>query len=78
MFNGELVATYKNDGKGVHFQLSDWLGTRRVQTDYSGNPELNCSGELLGTRSFARHYKITLPMPRNSISPTKKEMQKAA
>lgn len=36
---GHLIATYENDGLGVHFHLSDWLGTRRVQTDYAGNLE---------------------------------------
>lgn len=34
---GQLIATY--DPQGLHFQLGDWLGTRRVQTDYAGNPE---------------------------------------
>lgn len=43
---GQLVATY--DTKGVHFHLSDWLGTRRVQTDSAGNPELTCSGGSFG------------------------------
>ena len=32
---GDLVATY--DSVGLHFHLSDWQGTRRVQTDYAGN-----------------------------------------
>jgi len=32
--NGELIATY--DPSGLQFHLSDWLGTRRVQTDYAG------------------------------------------
>jgi RHS repeat-associated protein len=36
---GSMIATYKNDGQGVHFQLADWLGTRRVQTDYLGQTE---------------------------------------
>lgn len=34
---GSLIATYANDGQGVHFHLTDWLGTRRVQTDFAGN-----------------------------------------
>lgn len=29
---GQLIATYANDGKGVHFNIPDWLGTQRVQT----------------------------------------------
>ena len=43
---GELVATY--DPRGIHFNLNDWLGTKRVQTDYNGNPELLCSGGSFG------------------------------
>jgi RHS repeat-associated protein len=35
--NGQLIATY--DSQGVHFHLTDWLGTRRVQADYQGNLE---------------------------------------
>lgn len=34
---GGLIATYDPDG--LHFHLNDWLGTRRVDTDYAGNPE---------------------------------------
>jgi RHS repeat-associated protein len=46
--NGQLVATYDNDGQGVHFQLADWLGTRRMQTDYAGKPELECQSQPFG------------------------------
>jgi RHS repeat-associated protein len=46
--DGQLIATYSNDGQGVHFQLSDWLGTRRMQTDYAGNPELTCQSLPFG------------------------------
>jgi RHS repeat-associated protein len=45
---GRIVATYKDDGQGVHFHLTDWLGTRRVQTDYKGDPELQCQGGSFG------------------------------
>ena len=45
---GETIATYKNDGKGVHFQLTDWLGTRRVQTDQLGNVEDTCTSQPFG------------------------------
>lgn len=48
---GQLVATYTSDNKGgsnLHFQLADWLGTRRLQTDYAGNPEETCSGGTFG------------------------------
>lgn len=34
---GAPVATY--DGQGLHFHLSDWLGTRRVQTDITGSTQ---------------------------------------
>jgi len=37
--NGTLIATYDNNG--LHFQLHDWLGTRRVQTNYAGTTELS-------------------------------------
>jgi RHS repeat-associated protein len=37
---GTLIATY--DALGLHFQLGDWLGTKRVQTNYSGNTEESC------------------------------------
>jgi RHS repeat-associated protein len=32
----------------LHFQLEDWLGTRRVQTDISGNPEESFSSLPFG------------------------------
>ncbi len=38
---GMLIATYDTVPTGnpaLHFQLEDWLGSRRVQTDISGNP----------------------------------------
>jgi RHS repeat-associated protein len=43
---GLQVATY--DGNGVHFQLHDWLGTRRVQTNYAGVVEDACSSNPYG------------------------------
>src|SRR6185437_11583264 len=39
--NGELIAT--EDQTEAHFYLNDWLGTRRVQTDYEGVKEQTCS-----------------------------------
>jgi len=39
--NGELIAT--EDQTEAHFYLNDWLGTRRVQTDYEGAKEQTCS-----------------------------------
>jgi RHS repeat-associated protein len=44
--NGGLIATYSNENGGItplagvlHFVLSDWLGTKRVQTAYDGTNE---------------------------------------
>jgi RHS repeat-associated protein len=34
---GNLLATY--DTNGVHYHIDDWLGSRRVQTDYLGRVE---------------------------------------
>ncbi|HUY81634.1 MAG TPA: RHS repeat-associated core domain-containing protein [Acidobacteriaceae bacterium] len=39
--NGVLIAT--DDVNKTHFYLNDWLGTRRVQTDYAGNLEQSCA-----------------------------------
>jgi RHS repeat-associated protein len=44
--NGELFASY--DPNGLHFLLTDWLGTRRMQTDYAGVPEQTCQGMPFG------------------------------
>jgi hypothetical protein len=38
--NGELLATYTSTG--LHFALSDWLGTKRIQTSSTGTVELTC------------------------------------
>jgi len=38
---GQLIATY--DPNGLHFYLNDWLGSRRVQTDYQGVVEQTCT-----------------------------------
>jgi RHS repeat-associated protein len=46
--NSQLIATYANDNGGstpqtgaVHFFLSDWLGTKRVQTAHDGSSEFS-------------------------------------
>jgi RHS repeat-associated protein len=49
VFAPGLSATYDADltgqtGGPMYFHLSDWLGTRRQQTDYAGNPVLNFTG----------------------------------
>ncbi len=48
--DGQLIATYSaiTDASGqpngaLHFYLDDWLGTRRVQTDYAGVVEQTCT-----------------------------------
>ena len=38
---GQLLATY--DPNGIHFYLTDWIGSRRVQTDYEGVVEKTCT-----------------------------------
>ena len=44
--SGKLLATY--DGAGVHFQLSDWLGSKRVQTNVAGIPDETCTSLPFG------------------------------
>lgn len=44
---GQLIATYSADSGGqtagvLSFELGDWLGTRRVLTDYAGNVKQSC------------------------------------
>jgi len=43
---GALLATY--DNLGLHFVLADWLGTKRVETDYAGNIEETCTSLPFG------------------------------
>jgi RHS repeat-associated protein len=51
---GAMVATYDahpsstSNPNPLHFQLADWLGTRRVQTDINGVIEENCSSLAFG------------------------------
>ena len=65
---GQLIATY--DTAGLHYQLADWLGTRRVQTDFAGNTEetctslpygnaLNCQTTSLSTAGDATEHHFT-------------------
>jgi RHS repeat-associated protein len=37
----QLLASY--DPNGLHFYLSDWVGSRRVQSDYQGDIEQTCT-----------------------------------
>ena len=43
---GSLIGTYDKDG--LHFYLNDWLGNRRVQTDYAGVFEESCTNLPFG------------------------------
>jgi RHS repeat-associated protein len=71
---GALIATYDADPtsgtQALHFQLADWLGSRRVQTDYAGNIEetctslpfgnaLNCPTTSLSTADDATEHHFT-------------------
>ncbi len=38
---GNLVASDDQGGNSLNFQLTDWPGTRRVQTIYAGVPEMS-------------------------------------
>jgi RHS repeat-associated protein len=55
---GNLVATYDPDG--LHFHLTDPLGTRRSQTDYAGVVEQTCSSLPFGD-SLACTVSIQAP-----------------
>jgi RHS repeat-associated protein len=44
--DGQLLGTY--DTQGLHFYLDDWLGNRRVQTDYLGIVEQTCTNAPFG------------------------------
>jgi len=44
--SGKLLATY--DSAGVHFQLSDWLGSKRVQTNAAGLQDETCTSLAFG------------------------------
>jgi RHS repeat-associated protein len=53
VFAPGLSATYDVDPTGqtdgqIYFHLSDWLGTRRQQTDYAGNPCLEFISQTYG------------------------------
>jgi hypothetical protein len=69
---GGMIATYKNDGLGVHFQLSDWVGTRRVQTDYLGQVEDQCQSQPFGDGLICSGPDVDVS---KHHSPAKKETQ---
>ncbi|MBT9331496.1 RHS repeat-associated core domain-containing protein, partial [Paracidobacterium acidisoli] len=47
--NGSLMATYNN--QGLHFRLTDWLGTLRAQTSADGILEETCASLPFGDTS---------------------------
>ena len=47
---GQLFASYDQNGNSLNFQLTDWLGTRRVQTNYAGVPEAGFQSLPFGSR----------------------------
>lgn len=59
---GRFVGTYQPDG--LHFQLTDWVGTKRAQTDFAGNVEETCTSQPYGdslvcskvTSASQRHF----------------------
>jgi RHS repeat-associated protein len=52
---GDVTATFSqtagNANNTIHYQLHDWLGTRRMQTDSNGNPEMTCVSGPFGDMS---------------------------
>jgi hypothetical protein len=83
--DNRLIATYANDNGGttpqtgvLHFVLSDWLGTKRVQTAYDGTTENNWTNLPFGDGLAPNCSSCNGGTPRNIILPAKKETQKAA
>jgi RHS repeat-associated protein len=65
---GQLIATYSaiTDANGqadgaLHFYFNDWLGTRRIQTDYAGVVEQTCASLPYGDQ------KSCAPMPTENL-----------
>lgn len=46
--SGQLIATYANDGKDVHYHMTDWLGIKRLTTASDGTPEMKCENGAFG------------------------------
>ena len=74
---GMLITTYgipPTQNPALHFQLEDWLGTRRVQTDISGNVEERYTSLPFGdglTTSVAGGLHPPQMTRQNSTSPAK-------
>jgi RHS repeat-associated protein len=54
---GMMLATY--DATGAHYHVTDWLGTRRVQTDYLGRVEGAWSNLPFGEMTLGVHPGAT-------------------
>ena len=70
---GKLIATYDPDG--LHFYMTDPLGTRRAQTDYAGVLEQTCSS--LPYRRQPRLHRLHPVSPPNTTSPAKNATPKS-
>ena len=60
---GKLLATYDFVNGGLHFALTDPLGTRRVQVSGTGTPELNCLGLPFGNSLGNARATNCVPAP---------------
>jgi RHS repeat-associated protein len=49
---GALIASFDTTGYGLHFYLTDALGSRRVQTDPAGIPEQTCQSLPFGDQLY--------------------------
>jgi RHS repeat-associated protein len=54
---GKLLATY--DPVGLHYHLSDWLGTRRMQLDTAGAVEAACTSLPYGDALYCNNSTYT-------------------
>ena len=73
---GRQLATY--DSNGLHFQVTDPLGTRRVQTNAVGNPKPTsraCHSATASTPIQTRTLQPAPTMPRRCTSPAKNAIQ---
>jgi RHS repeat-associated protein len=58
---GALLATFDNNGYGLHFYLNDALGSRRVQTNPYGIPEQICQSLPFGDQLYCTGGSLTSP-----------------
>jgi RHS repeat-associated protein len=60
---GKLLATYDFINGGLHFALTDPLGTKRVQVSGAGTPELNCLSLPFGSSLGNARATNCVPAP---------------